>query len=376
MSRLILMGSGETAPSMLSTHRAGMDSAGADKVTVIDTPFGFQENAEQLTARIASFFKTSLGVETEVATMLRRNPSAIEVEKMLATLRHARYVFAGPGSPSYALDVWEASGLADALTAMIGRGGVLTLASAAALTAGTHTIPVYEIYKVGQEPFWRPGLDVTGRLGLPMVVVPHWNNAEGGNHDTSRCFIGRRRLEMLSGQIEVGMIGIDEHTAAVLDFEANVMTVTGLGTVTLVGEDETLIHHGDTISLHEVAGLMGARPGATVAFSGSPPEMPLGQGKVDEIIGALLALEEEAAVHPDRRADLRTGLVDLARAAERGLIDPRQVVGDYVALLLELRAVARSERRFEDADRIREGLVELGVEVRDSGSGTEWDLLG
>jgi cysteinyl-tRNA synthetase len=42
--------------------------------------------------------------------------------------------------------------------------------------------------------------------------------------------------------------------------------------------------------------------------------------------------------------------------------------------MLELRARARSDRRFDESDWIRDRLAELGVEVRDSAGGSEWLL--
>src|SRR2546430_10964210 len=61
----------------------------------------------------------------------------------------------------------------------------VVFASAAALTLGSHTVPVYEIYKAGVEPAWVPGLDLVRRAtGLPAVLIPHYDNAEGGHHDT------------------------------------------------------------------------------------------------------------------------------------------------------------------------------------------------
>ena len=82
------------------------------------------------------------------------------------------------------------------------------------MTLGRKAIPVYEIYKVGQDPFWLDGLDLMTRLGLPSVVIPHWNNAEGGNHDTSRCYIGQRRLGVLEQDLDVGLrLGGPAHDA-------------------------------------------------------------------------------------------------------------------------------------------------------------------
>jgi len=63
-------------------------------------------------------------------------------------------------------------------------------ASAAALTIGRFTLPVYEIYKVGQDIHWVDGLDILSQFGLHLVVVPHWNNAEGGTSRYSVLLYG------------------------------------------------------------------------------------------------------------------------------------------------------------------------------------------
>jgi len=75
------------------------------------------------------------------------------------------------------------------------------MASAAALTLGRYTIPVYEIYKVGEAPRWLEGLDLLTPIGLPVAVVPHYDNAEGGNHDTRFCYLGEHRLRMLEDEL-------------------------------------------------------------------------------------------------------------------------------------------------------------------------------
>ncbi|MHB1598780.1 MAG: hypothetical protein ACYCXY_07820, partial [Acidimicrobiales bacterium] len=76
------------------------------------------------------------------------------------------------------------------------------------------------------------------------------------------------------------------------------------------------------------------------------------------------------------RASLRAMVVELGRLAAGGLRDPRAVVGPFVEALVELRRLARVERRFEDADTVREVLTGLGVELRDSSDGTQWLLTG
>jgi cysteinyl-tRNA synthetase len=65
--------------------------------------------------------------------------------------------------------------------------------------------------------------------------------------------------------------------------------------------------------------------------------------------------------------------VRLGAVARIGARDPRQVVGPYVERLLALRDAARQGRRFAEADDIRDQLVALGVAIRDTATGTEWD---
>ena len=86
-----------------------------------------------------------------------------------------------------------------ALADIVARGGTLVFGSAAACTLGTHSIPVYEVYKAGADPYWEDGLDLLGTLtGLRAVVVPHYDNAEGGRYDTRFCYLGEQRLAALS----------------------------------------------------------------------------------------------------------------------------------------------------------------------------------
>jgi cysteinyl-tRNA synthetase len=55
-------------------------------------------------------------------------------------------------------------------------------------------------------------------------------------------------------------------------------------------------------------------------------------------------------------------------------VDRVAQVGPYVELLLELRAAARADHRYADADAVRDRLDALGVEVRDTAAGAEWGL--
>jgi cyanophycinase-like exopeptidase len=377
--RLIIMGSGETGPGLVATHRAGIQAAKAERVVVIDTPFGFQENAAQLSEKLVRFFQTSLNVGADVAGLRSRDADVADRERALDAIRHAKYVFAGPGSPSYALEVWAAMDMSAALHRVISGGGTVTFASAAALTLGRTTIPVYEIYKVGARPFWLDGLDLMTGLGLPCSVVPHWNNAEGGNHDTSRCYIGERRLGRLRDELRVGLLGVDEHTAAVLDFGTSTLAAVGRGGVTLRGDDDWFIPSGSTVELGGVARHLGA-PSATVTLPApSEPgevrfEEALSSGDADGMLTALLETEERAQDDPAARAALRSMLVQLVDAAESGLADPRTLISGFVDVIVELRRQVRDSGDYATADQIRSDLEQLGIEVGDTPTGVVWRM--
>ncbi|MHB1891001.1 MAG: hypothetical protein ACYCUF_09015, partial [Acidimicrobiales bacterium] len=75
---LTIMGSGETAPTMVRSHRSVFDRLesclgnGARRGVLLDTPFGFQTNARELAERSVAYFAKSVGAELEVAGMRRR----------------------------------------------------------------------------------------------------------------------------------------------------------------------------------------------------------------------------------------------------------------------------------------------------------------
>jgi len=221
---LTIMGSGETTPTMARVHRSILDRLGEGSVpaVVLDTPYGFQENADDITDRTVEYFRSTVGAPFSVASFRSADADVLARETALARIRDARLVFTGPGSPSYALRQWAGSEIPRLLADKLAHGGAVTMASAAALTLGRYTIPVYEIYKVGEAPRWLDGLDLLTPLGLAVAVVPHYDNAEGGNHDTRFCYLGERRLRMLESQLpeEVFILGIDGHTALVLDLDA------------------------------------------------------------------------------------------------------------------------------------------------------------
>ncbi len=387
---LTIMGSGETTTTMVPVHRAALERFPARPlVAVLDTPYGFQENADELTERTLDYFRTSLPMaEVEVASLRSLRLPAAAREQALETLRRADLVFSGPGSPSYALRVWQATPVPAILKAKLG-GGALTLASAASITLGRFSLPVYEVYKVGADPSWLEGLDILGTQAIPAAVVPHWNNAEGGTHDTSRCWLGARRFAALAAALPPGtvILGIDEHTAATLDLAAGRLEVAGKGTVTrIAGDDSAVLGPGDAVPLSWLT--PGSRPPAAAADP-APPAPAEGPGGYERAFAAALAAGDGAAAldailsledaHQDWAPAAATTAHHALRAmatrfaaATAGAARDDAAHAGAVEALLAVRSRARDDGRWADADAIRRALQLLAVEVRDTPDGTVW----
>ncbi|HQU26636.1 MAG TPA: hypothetical protein PLS29_06345 [Acidimicrobiales bacterium] len=364
---LVLLGSGETAPGMTRVHREVLSRVTDLRAVNLDTPYGFQLNVPQMSQKLEEYFATSLQV-TLSTLHLPSFARASEVERALfkERVRGASYVFAGPGSPTWALAQWAPLALGEDLTAVLDAGGTVCLASAAALTAGALTAPIYEIYKVGvEEPAWVAGLDLVSAFGLRCVVIPHFDNAEGQNYDTRFCYLGEPRLDRLESQLPTGVatLGVDEHTAAIFDRESDTLGVRGRARVhwRLAGKVRSFAA-GDTIALDELrrATPVDAPRVERRESADSPPTVP------QEPLGLAEVVAEGG---PDATRALAR-LVQLAEGGGEGTIDPTALVEGVLAARREARAAGQ----YALADRLRGALVDAGVEVQDGPSGTTWSL--
>ena len=398
---------------MVGVHRALFDRLGPPPVpaVVLDTPVGFQENAGDVASRAVAYFRESVQRDVNVASWRSVDDGdVLAYETMLAAVRRARYVFAGPGSPSYALRQWVGSQVPALLRDKLEHGGCVTFASAAAVTLGRYAVPVYEIYKVGEAPHWLNGLDLLSALGLSVAVIPHFNNAEGGNHDTRYCYVGERRLRMLEDQLpgDAFVLGVDEHTACILDLAAATVTVAGLGVVTVrhrgvVNEVEA----GATAMIDALRNMAASPPSPRASVEAPAARPATGRLATSPLLDDVAGLDADfdlavaqrdartavkAVLELDRllvdwsrdtlqsdeldraRSVMHSMVVRLGEAAEVGLRDPRQVVAPFVEALVELRRRAREQQRWSDADVIRDLLAGAGVDVHDEPERTTWRL--
>jgi hypothetical protein len=401
-----IMGSGETSPTMVTVHRKLVDRlpAGHRVAVLLETPYAFQTNADDVSAKARRYFAHSVGLEVVVVP-------GTGADRELAALRSADWVFAGPGSPSYALRRWRHGPVERALHDRVRSGsGITVLASAAAAAMGRFAVPVYEIYKAGEVPHWLDGLDLLAGLGLPAAVIPHFDNTEGGTYDTRFCYLGEERLAAMERQLPAGtaVLGVDEHTAVLIDLRSGAVEVTGRGALTVRRDGHaTVLPGGTAVSLADLVTL--ARDGTGIGVS-KPATVPIGPSTSDttttttlrdivtacerqfdaagaggSAVGMSIAIcTLEKAIHEwgtdtdeddgteQARAVLRSLVVRLGETARDGLCDPRERLGPTVDALVALRGRLRAQQAYAVADAIRDALHAGGVALADTDTGSTW----
>jgi peptidase E len=417
---IALMGSGELTSTMVEVHKSLLSALKvAPRAVFLDTPAGFQLNVNQLSERAEDYFKKRVGTDMQTASLRSNDVPSAEAEEAFQILREAGYVLVGPGSPTYAVHQWRETPVPDILQERICSGGCLVAASAAALTVGRFTLPVYEIYKVGSELYWEEGLDTLGRFGFDLVVIPHWNNAEGGTHDTRFCYMGESRFRRLEDMLpeDVGVLGLDEHTACLIDLARDEAQVEGIGTVTLRRSGrEAVFHKGDRFPLDvlrnplpsaEVIEHEGPRPEEDRSMEPDSSDLDEG-GQAQEpfwdrvhrlesdfqagLAGRAPRMSTAALLELDRlvweaaqdlenpefisqaREILREFIVFLGQRLEVSSEEKQELLTPLVESLLDLRERFRQAGQWDHADAVRDVLQEVGVVVEDSSDGPHWHM--
>jgi hypothetical protein len=337
LGKIVLFGSGETSASGRTVHdRLMAELPPPVIVAILETPAGFQPNSEHVAGEVGEFITSHLqNYHPEVRIIPARKKGTLfspDDPLLLEPMLDANYVFLGPGSPTYTARNLEGTLALEYLLERHKAGAVLCFASAATLAVGAKVLPVYEIFKAGSDLYWTDGLNVLAAFGLELAIVPHWNNTDGGVHlDTSRCFMGRERMEQLRQLLPAStvLLGIDEHTALVFDLQQGRGQVLGKGTVTIrFDSKEKTYSTGDSFSLGELGpyhlppGVIRSRPPVRAAAK-KPPSASV-------------------TLPPD------------------------------VAQLINLREDARRSQDWAEADALRQQIADMGFEVQDTHQGPRW----
>ena len=409
---IVLMGSGELTATMVEVHKNMLARfPGSPTAVFLDTPAGFQLNVDEISRKAVEYFRVHVQKQLNVASYKSsENTSAFEAETAFHMLRTANFVLVGPGSPTYTVRQFQKTPIPEILVNNISSGGCLVAASAAALTMGRFTLPVYEIYKVGQDIHWVDGLDILSQFGLHLVVVPHWNNAEGGTHDTRFCFMGRPRfhqLEMLLPD-DATIIGIDEHTACIIDLNAQRIDIQGIGNVTIRKKGrEIKFGKKDQIPLEilvkkinqmdwtptdvdevEQAGDLNLSKKSflnKVNVIAASFRKGLANHDQKETTNALLELDstiwkaqrdlEDEGNISEAREVLRDSIVLLGVELGTSPRHLREYIAPLVEQMLQLRTRFRNEQKWSDADHIRDILQQSNIRVEDTKDGVRWQII-
>lgn len=339
---VILLGSGETLPSSGVLHEFALQGLQQQpRIVILETPAGFEPNSGQVAGKIKDFMARRLqNYRPRIEVLPARHKGtrfSPDEADIVAPILAADEILLGPGSPTYAARQLRDSLAFHMIAARHRRGGTLFLSSAATIAFGRHALPVYEIYKVGEELHWAPGLDFFRPYGLDLVIIPHWNNRDGGEElDTSHCYIGRARFEALFDMLPPGqtVLGIDEHTGLILDFAAGCCHVLGGDTVTHLRDGKKRVYPS----------------------------------------GSAFPLEELGEWHlPNEHEDIPAAVWESALQAEaeqETLAQTPQPAADVLDLLQE-REAARSQKDWERADALREQVNALGWQINDTAEGSK-----
>jgi cyanophycinase-like exopeptidase len=412
MGRIVLMGSGELTATMVEVHKK-MLARFPDSPTAVflDTPAGFQLNVDEISRKAVEYFRVHVQKQLNVASYKSsENTSGFEAETAFHMLRNADFVLVGPGSPTYAVSQLQKTPIPEILLNNIRSGGCLVAASAAALTMGRFTLPVYEIYKVGQDIHWIDGLDVLTPFGLNLVVIPHWNNAEGGTHDTRFCFMGEPRFQQLEKLLpdDAMILGIDEHTACIIDFNTQRIDIQGIGHVTIRKKGhEIKFGRKDQIPLEILVKEISQRDWKPKDLDDVEQTGDLNVSKESFLnkINLIEASFREGLANHDQK-DTTNAILELDSAIwkaqkdledEERISEAREILRDSLVLLgaelgasphqirkylsplveqmLQLRSRFRNEQKWSEADRIREVLQQSNIHVEDTKDGVQWHIL-
>src|SRR5260221_7354921 len=296
--------------------------------------------------------------------------------------------------------MWQDSKVWEAVINRWRDGAILAFSSGAAVTLGQLAIPVYEIYKCGQDVHWLDGLDLLGAIDVHAAVIPHWNNNSGNQYDTRFCFMGAPRLAQLEAMLppDLMVIGVDEYSGVCIDSQVGNASVFGPGEVITrraghpatytKGQQFSLVNAvSDQAALVSIEAASDAVSEETDAGNEDVQRLKdsvqtaLADGDLNRAVDGLLSLVLFA------NAGLEQGIYTRAKLAVQALqtlipplgnlsvsTDVQSAFEQERSTLLDLIVTAREELRkakvWSVADQLRDRLIELGYTISDTAEGT------
>lgn len=218
---LALVGGAEWQEGCRKFDAGLLEAAGTDEVLVLPTAAAFEQPRRAVEHATAYF--AELGGRVQGLMVLGRTEA--EDEENARTVRRARFVYIGGGSPMHLRSVLKGSLLWESLLDGWRDGAVLAASSAGAMVLCDPMVdPRGGAYTVG--------------LGLltNLSVFPH--------HDTAPAHLKERSTELRPSGAT--LVGIDEQTALVREPDGT-WRVAGAGGVTLYRDGQPETYAADSV---------------------------------------------------------------------------------------------------------------------------------
>ena len=339
---ITLLGSGETAPAIRKVYHWLFEQMTEPvRVSILETPAGFEPNSDKVAQTIADFMEKRLqNFRPEISIIPARKKGTVfspDDPEIVKPLLNANVILMGPGSPTYAARQMQDSVAWHTLQARHRLGAHLIFASATTIASSLKALPVYEIYKVGQDLHWQDGLHFFDAFGLSLIFIPHWNNNDGGDElDTSHCYMGTERYNQLIAMLpdDTTIVGIDEQTALVIEPASQCCRVLGIRDVRVIRNgQEKHFPNGATFPISELGSF----------------HLPQPQTNIPDDVW-----EQAITVH-------RESLVQVEEKPE----PPEEVMA-----LVEKREEVRARKEWSASDAMRDQIEQLGWKVLDTPEGS------
>ena len=341
---ICLLGGGASIPASGKTHEyLAQQLPPNPRVAILETPAGFELNSDIVAGKLGAFMQKRLQnyaprIEI-VAARKKGTPFSPDNHDIVAPILAADEIVLGPGSPTYGAKQLKESLALDYIKARQWQGGTLLISSSATLSFSQYTMPVYEIYKVGEELHWKTGVNYFADYGLNLTIIPHWDNNDGGVElDTSRCYVGQARFNPLFEMLPADqtVLGLDDHTSVNLDFRSGIAAVVGAKSITIL------------------------RAGASKVFN----------------VGDQFPIDEFGAWHLPERSQLSDQVWQAAKDAwqKRQEDDAQPAPPEEIIALADERVSARANKDWPLADQLRETIESNGWRVKDTAEGYELEV--
>lgn len=337
---ICILGSGETLASSGKTHEYVAQRLPENpRIAILETPAGFEPNSADVATKIKTFLERRLQNYAPTIDVLparkKGTPFSPDNPDIVNPILEADEILLGPGSPSYGAKQLKGSLAIEMIKARHRLGSTLFLSSSATLAFSKFTMPVYEIYKVGDDLHWKEGVNFFEPFGWSISIIPHWDNNDGGETvDTSRCYVGQDRFRQLRDMLPQGqtIIGLDEHTSVIFDFAEGCCHVLG-------NKGVVIFRDGQTHSF---------RSGESFPIS------LFGQWREPDNADISAEIWQQA-VDTDARL-----------SAEKTAYDQPS---DDVIALADARSAARSDKQWARSDELRNEIAVLGWQIKDTKAG-------